>query len=407
MSDLNSIPEFSKYFRAISPSEININNEDIFYRDKYNEILNFIKLNLTNNQDLVLKEYVEPKGAILLYVNRGTDILDFLKLISMNYYIDFIEYNDNEVIKTPEDFIKSLSSIVKVLKANIEKSTELNNKKRLFLINQHIFRNQNFTGKNLVEFFIKAQQNGKIRFNCKELDLILVWINYDLKEIRSVSADLYDIFDLFLIINMLNQVERETVFRDFLEKNPKIVFDIDEIVKNTQNWEVNNIKQLLKIGILKHFINYELNSKSNEITDSLLNLIKSGEYLPTLSTNTPEISDDKDIKGEIVGTENVSLKKERESVEQINDADNFAEQIRETRISDFMLNQLYENAASKHYNELLIIIDKLKKNEPLEENDRKLLAIYPFILNESPNRAQINLEKAKKRVDRIKQVFGN
>jgi hypothetical protein len=38
-------------------------------------------------------------------------------------------------------------------------------------------------------------------------------------------------------------------------------------------------------------------------------------------------------------------------------------------------------------------------------NDRKLLAEYPFILNDSPNIAQIKLEKAKKRVDRIKQAF--
>jgi hypothetical protein len=42
----------------------------------------------------------------------------------------------------------------------------------------------------------------------------------------------------------------------------------------------------------------------------------------------------------------------------------------------------------------------------LEENDRLLLAKYPFILNYLPKTAQINLEKAKKRVDRIKQAFG-
>ena len=71
-----------------------------------------------------------------------------------------------------------------------------------------------------------------------------------------------------------------------------------------------------------------------------------------------------------------------------------------------MLNQLYENAASKNYTELVLIIDKLAKKEPLEENEMKMIAKYPFILNDSPNRAQINLEKAKKRVDLIKQAFG-
>jgi len=71
-----------------------------------------------------------------------------------------------------------------------------------------------------------------------------------------------------------------------------------------------------------------------------------------------------------------------------------------------MLNQLYENAASERYTELLIILDKLNKKEILEENDLKILAMYPFILNDNPQKAQINLEKAKKKIEQIKQAFG-
>jgi len=166
-----------------------------------------------------------------------------------------------------------------------------------------------------------------------------------------------------------------------------------------------DINQVL-FFLFRHFLNYELNNTSNEITDSLLNLIKSGEYLPSISTKSLEITNVKDIREEGVESENVYPKKVKESVDQIKNIDNFVDDIREMRISEFMLNQLYENAASKNYNELIIIIDKLNKNDPLEENDRKLLAKYPFILNDSPNMAQINLEKAKKRVDRIKQAFG-
>ena len=90
----------------------------------------------------------------------------------------------------------------------------------------------------------------------------------------------------------------------------------------------------------------------------------------------------------------------------ITDVSEIVDHIRQSNTSEFMLNQLYENAASKNYNELVLIIDKLNKNEPLEDNDRKLLAKFPFILNDTPNRAQINLEKAKKRIDQIKQAFG-
>ena len=86
--------------------------------------------------------------------------------------------------------------------------------------------------------------------------------------------------------------------------------------------------------------------------------------------------------------------------------ENYVNDIRDSRISEFLLSQLYENAAAKNYSELILIIDKINKNETLEDNDRKMLAIYPFILNDSPNKAQINLEKAKKKVDNIRQAFG-
>lgn len=71
-----------------------------------------------------------------------------------------------------------------------------------------------------------------------------------------------------------------------------------------------------------------------------------------------------------------------------------------------MLNQLYENAVSKNYNELLLIIDKLNKQEILGENDWKIIGQYAFILNDSPKMAQIHLEKAKKRIDNLKRAFG-
>jgi hypothetical protein len=204
----------------------------------------------------------------------------------------------------------------------------------------------------------------------------------------------------------LNRIERETVFRDFLEKNQKIVFDINALVECTDRWEIKDIKQVLKVGILKHFLNSELNETSNEITQILLDLIENGEFIPTIPSNNSE-DQQISVKSEhkLLNTGKIS-KTEVESENKIEQIDNYINNIRDSRISDFMLNQLYENAAFKNYGAIILIIDKLEKNEPLEKNDRKLLAEYPFILNDSPNKALINLEKAKKRVDRIKQAFG-
>jgi len=420
MKDFSEIPEFSRYFRVIIPSKLEVNKEEIFYRDKYNDIINYIKTMSTFNNENVLKEYVSPKGAVLINVNPGTDIIEFIKLISMNYSLELIEFNEIEIKKAPDKFIKSFTPILKAIteisdkETNLKSEKEENNKnlgdsdnkfeKKLLLINQQSNFKTSLKETNLLEVFSTLQK--EVIFKFIEKNVILIWINYDIRDVIEISSKVYDSFDLFIRVQLLNKIERETVFRDFMEKNPKIVFDINALVNYTDNWEVKDIKQLLRVGIFKHFLNSELNETSNEITHILIDLIDSGEFLPSI---TPKISNDKQVtevdKKNHHIIKNIS-KIEEEQFNKTNNVNEYINNIRESRISEFMLNQLYENAAFVNYNELLLIIDKIDKKEPLEDNDRKILAKYPFILNELPNKALINLEKAKKRVDRIKQAFG-
>jgi len=419
MKDLNDIPEFSKYFRVISPSDIEVNKGDIFYRDKYNDIINYIKAMSTFNSDNPLNEYISPKGTILINVNPGTDISEFLKLISMNYSLDLIEFNDHEIRNAPDKFIESFLQILKSIRDAFdveaeEKSEEDNNdnlddsdtpvEKKLLIINQQSNFRTILSESNLLEVFTTSEK--EVYSNFLQSNIILIWINYDIRDVIEISSKVYEVFDIFIKISLLDKIERETILRDFLEKNSKIVFDVDALVNYTDNWEVNDIKQLVKVGIFKHFLNSELNETSNEITHILLNLIETGEFLPSIKSKIPH-----DIQNGEEGKENKHFiqnitKIEEESFKKTNNIDDYIKSIRESRPSEFMLNQLYENAAFSNYNELLLIIDKIDKKEPLEENDRKILAEYPFILTEIPKRAQIKLEKAKKRVDRIKQAFG-
>ncbi len=415
MKDLNDNPDFLGFFQMIKPSEIKINKEDIFYRDKYNDIINYLKVILTNHHDNLLNGYLTPKGAVLINVNPGTDILDYIKLISKNYYLNLIEFNDIEITNAPNKFLKSFISIFNGFGKKLENENETGangrdpdkiEEKRLLLINQHPILKQKFDDKNLLEVFLNAWQDKGFDFNFIESNIILVWLNYDIQEVNNISNKLYDIFDLFIKVPLLNKIERETVLKDFLEINPKIVFDITDIVNYTENWEVEDIKQLLKVGIFKHFLNSELNETSNEITDILIDLIESGEYIPYSIPLISEKNSNLELNTESHRDREIFPIQKVNKIENSEDVNNIVNGIRESGISEFMLNQLYENAASKNYSELILIIDKLSKKEPLEDNDMKMLAKYPFILNDSPNRAQINLEKAKKRVDLIKQAFG-
>ena len=413
MPEINKDLEFSMYFKKISPKEININKEDIFYRDKYNEIINYIKVILTDSENLEFTNYLKPKGTLLINIQPGTDIIDFLKLISSNYYLDFIELINTDVTTQDnnfKNFVNILENIEKhdVIEPNDKEFNKDDVKKKLILINQPY--NYDIDGslksQSLMQRFINHFKNNTNKINFIEKNFILIWVQYDYKEISRFSSDIFEIFDLFIKIPVLNRFERETVLRNFSEKNTKIVFDINAVINSTENWEVKDINQLLKIAIFKHHLNSDLNTVSNEITDTIIDLIETGEFIPSTVINdrvtmiknkTEDIIQDTTVQGTEV--------KEKD-VKNLLDKDAIINGIHEMGLSEFMLNQLYENAASKNYNELLIIIDKLQKNEVLEDNERKILARYPFILNDSPNIANLNLEKAKKRVDLLKKAFG-
>ncbi|MBY8987143.1 MAG: hypothetical protein KGD61_01725 [Candidatus Lokiarchaeota archaeon] len=423
MEDIDNDIEFSKYYRLIIPNEIDIDREEIFYRDKYNDIINYLKIMLTNQEESIVQSYnkfIQPKGAILINIRSGTDIDDYLKLISKNYYLNFYELNQEEIIKAPEVFINNFTSILENLiqvKETIKKNTveadeesqppedqlAENRIKGILLINQENFSNIKLKDRNLLEHFVISFKNKK---KILKNGLLLIWINNNIKEIEVNSRSIFEVFDLFIKIPLLDKIERETILRNFSEKNPKIVFDIKTLVDFTVNWEIRDINQLLKLGIFKHFLNSELNDTSNEITDGLIDLIESGEFIPSISHEEVKLDFSNNKVSENQNALNKRFMKGGETGITVNRSSEVLNQIKQERFSEFMLNQLYENAVSKNYSELLLIIDKLSKQELLEENDRKLLAKYAFILNDSPKMAQINLEKAKKRIDNLKRAFG-
>jgi len=410
MSEKDKELKNSNYFKKLLPSEISVKKEDIFYRDKYNEIINYVKVLLSDSKDFEFSKFIQPKGTLLINVYPGTDIIEFIKLISSNYYLDYIELNNIENIINSDDFFKNLTETLENDGIYDEKEVSNNNEKRkkLILINEfyRYITDESTSFQNLLIEFIKNFKNNLKIFNFIKKNSILIWLNYNYEEIARVSSELFNIFDLFIKIPILNKFERETVLRNFSEKNPKIVFDINAIVNITENWEVMDLNQLLKVAIFKHFLNIDLNDVSNEITDTVIKLIQTEEFIPSkmVKEREPKITTSTEYRIQDTIMHGTEVKKV--DVKNSGEKEAFFKEIRDMGLSEFMLNQLYENAASKNYNELLIIIDKLNKKEPLEDNERKIVARYPFILNDSPNMAQLNIEKAKKRIDLLRKAFG-
>lgn len=63
--------------------------------------------------------------------------------------------------------------------------------------------------------------------------------------------------------------------------------------------------------------------------------------------------------------------------------------------------QLYLDAASKHYEDLSVVLDKMTKGIILNDVDREYLRQYSFILNVEPQKAMQKLHKAKKSLEKI------
>ncbi|MFX1399322.1 MAG: hypothetical protein ACFFAS_20035 [Promethearchaeota archaeon] len=406
MKDLSNLPDFKNYFSMINSSETKIKEKDLFFREKYNEILNYFKLVLTNSKTMEVYNYLTPKGTLLINVSPGSDIVGFLKHISENYHLEVMELDRVQIYKNPELFFSNFNEMINaIIEEHIElqlkqrKDENENEQKILIIINQLTDMRESLQRRNLFREFIVYWKDKIEGMDLVNKNALLVWITDDYKEIARNSNDLYCVFDLFVNVPVINRIDRETILKDFSEANPKISFDINAVASHTKDWEVMNLNQLLKVAILKHFLNSDLNETTNEITDIIMELIDSGEFIPSYLDNS--YGQNELLFGRTIHEE---LNDNREAI--LPKLDDIVNQIQGKGYSEFMLDQLYESAASNNYNELILVLDKLSKREPIEENDRLLLAKYPFILNDTPAKAQIHMEKAKKRVDLIKLAFG-
>jgi len=416
MDDVKSNLNTDKFYKVLHSVDIEVEQGDLYYRRKYNDIMNYFKMVLIHNENSLLSEYskiIIPKGLLLIRINPNSDIHEFLKIISKNYFLDVYEINYEKIFFNYTDFLEIFPEIILDI-INLKKdnnNTKVNNEdsldkdlnvciNKILLIDENKLKISSNEPTNLLEIFINSKLN---KVNYIEKNSILIWITEKINIISKNSQKIFDLFDLFININPLDRSEREAVLKHYSEMFPRIVFDVETIANYTNLWEVNDFKNLLKLGIFNHYLKSELNQKSNEITEVLIDLIETREFLPSINSNIQNKQDQIiehnfshiSNKGNLEGIDFRAYEKVKE----------YRKEIQEESVSEFMRNQLYEHAASKDYKELQIILEKMIKHENLEKNDRYILARYPFVLNENPDKALITLEKAKKKIARINQMY--
>ncbi|MCJ7647596.1 MAG: hypothetical protein MUP85_03180, partial [Candidatus Lokiarchaeota archaeon] len=246
MNDAQEEMSFSKYYKTISSSEINVTRDQIFFREKYNEIINYLRVLLVKDEDELIKQYSHPKGALLLHITKGTDILELFKLISTNYILNLVQFNIDKILETPQEFYANFNLIIEeIFRSNAEDPGKLSEKydeiykiKRILLVEQVIeFDSQD---KSLLRLFLNYFLKKSSDFSFIDQQTLLFWINHNLDEINENSQEVFQFFDIFIKIPQLTKEDRETIFSNISEKYPKIVFDIKTMVDLTKKWEIRD-----------------------------------------------------------------------------------------------------------------------------------------------------------------------
>ena len=407
-----------------------IERKDIFYRESYSEIIDYIKFLLSYEAVSSETKIKKIKGSILINAPYGSDILGYIKLIAKTFTLKFVKLNFPEIRKSPNDFILNFPNIfdnlAKIYREAKKVEQEVKEKdktieralKFIFIVEnqQELFqRTQKDIHFDLFEHLYYELKNKMENINFIENGIIFIGINHQENTLCQAS---FKLFDFYLKIPTITENERIIILGKISEEiSANQTFNVGRIASLTEGWEVSDIRELIKIAYLRNVA--KLDDSVSDITELTEKIIDRGEFIPSylISLNfiqnklgTFQTSINSSIHQSI--NQNIKFNREVSKEEHIKIPElesqlrTEIEKIRSQRISNFMVQQLYEDAASENYTELLVILDKMKKKEPLEEYDRKLLAEYSFILNDPPNIALILLEKAKKRIDNIKKAFG-
>ena len=203
---------------------------------------------------------------------------------------------------------------------------------------------------------------------------------------QNLPNDFNNFFDLEVNLQIPDMKFKKFFIESILKDIPNANVDIEHISLQMKDWNVATIRKFLIFA----YRYYQINQK-----DDLTNKIKFNTYfLSDLIENNSinfRSNNHKDKKNEI------------QKSKIINSEPNLFEP--ENKLNENFENQLYQEAASKNYEDISIILDKIQKGIVLLPFERLKLADNSFILKDDPKKALQKLNKAKIIVDKFKKII--
>ncbi|QEE14683.1 hypothetical protein DSAG12_00496 [Promethearchaeum syntrophicum] len=379
----NSNQEFSRNFIVpLNGKDNQIKNVQDFF-SQYGEIKNLLQFNLDkiekhnerNGEKLEIYDNLgKISGKILIKTPRNHEIQLFLQQFSSTNYCKLYKIN---IYRLLEKINRNIIS----LKEELIRFFILKDFPEPFIILFPLDELEYFSQEEIVLLY----SIFKITDNFAPISLggLFLFVS-SLKQ--NLPHEFNNFFDLEVNVKIPDIQSKKRLIESILKNIPNNNVDIDHFSLQVKDWNVASIRKFIIFAYRYFQINQkdDLTSKMKFNTKFLSDLIEN---------NSINFRND------------ISL--DKKNAIQINNTINSQPKLLDSgkKLNQNLENQLYQESASKNYEDLCIILDKIQKGIVLLPFERQTLADNSFILKEDPQKALQKLNKAKSTVDKFKKII--
>ncbi|MHA1746145.1 MAG: hypothetical protein ACTSWW_09100 [Promethearchaeota archaeon] len=203
-----------------------------------------------------------------------------------------------------------------------------------------------------------------------------------------IPENLLDFFDLEFSLKPLDFSSRKQFLVTLLDNfTPKALdLDFDHLALQLEGWNFMDLRRFVKNATLLFLSEQHVHLKPKILETSYLTKLLEKGVIRMSSRN--------------LSNSQASVSSNASSFQPIPQPENNFSTF-DRRFSQ----QLYQDAASRDYEKLVIILDKLQKGIILQKFERELLGDYAFLLKTDPQQALQKLNKAKIRIEKIQRLI--
>lgn len=197
-------------------------------------------------------------------------------------------------------------------------------------------------------------------------------------------------FDFNMSLPLPDVDARKIYFEQLFSVIPGVNLDFEHLALHSKNWNFAEIRIFIRNCLYLWNSTHPL-QKVSPVKDQL-SMQFMIEEIEKIEAKRP--TDQQTVQGKAI--KNL----DRSELGEISQAESSSNSYFGALTADFE-DQLYQLAAGKNYDSLVLILDKLTKGIILQSNERRIIADYAFMIREDPQKALHKLNQMKFKLDKI------